>query len=583
MVQEKPGNTDGVVAELAQRHPLILRDVGEWARLHPDATKFNPIRTKAASARCGERDLLLNTSGEDALSRLDDGRSVLHLFPRLSSFLHFLAQPEAQDCARHESWTPLLLLPLQHAMHTQSLLSKIHPHDWPWALLDHKHFDDDAVAAEAKALGQQLAQWLKSLEQRAVESLAPRYSGRPTPAQVLDQKQRPLRVLAVAMEGSSYQQFCARDVAEAFDAQGAQAKALIARISPATNLQVLEAIADFDPDVLFLNGRHRTAFVGLPRELCVLSWDQDHALVSSPNYAKEKGERDRLMVMVREWAEHARHVGVDPEKTAYVNLGTNTRIYHPPAKRLDEEYDVLFVGNYYPWDAYRKVIQFDALDARTQELMLLARQKLSQWVLTRGEDEQFVIPDCSDLLKQSLNELGYESAGDAHYWRFVVHYFRYRVAHLLVRELYLSSLAEFRLGLFGRGWEQIPALAKHARPEIENGAPLREAIHRSAINVHLHTWTVHHPRLYDTAAAGGFLLVGQVPEEVPLSKVFEPHRELDVFSTIAQLKEKVRYYLAHPEERRTIAARAAERAGRDHTMEKRMGEAIEFLKRGSDA
>lgn len=579
MNKANSGNTDRAVQELAQRHPLILRDVGEWARLHPDATRFQPDRAKPASTRCGERDLILNITGDEALNRLESGRPVLHLFPRLFSFLHFLAQPEATECARHEAWTPILLLPLQHAMHTQSLLSKLHARDWPWALLDKKHFDDDTIAAQASALGQQLAEWLKSLEQRAIETLTPRYTDRPTPAQVLCERQRALRVLAVAMEGSSYQQFCARDVAEALNAQGVQAQALIAKVTAATNLEVLEAIRDFDPDVLFLNGRHRTAFAGLPRELCVLSWDQDYALVASPSYAKESGPRDRLMVMVKEWADHARELGVAEQKTAYVNLGANTRIYHPPAQRPDDEFDVLFVGNYYPWDTYRKVIQFDTLDARTQELMLLARQKLSQWLLSRGDDQGCVIPDCSELLKQSLSELGYASAGDSHYWRFVVHYFRYRVAHLLVRELFLSSLAEFRLGLFGRGWESIPVLAQHARPEIENGAPLCEAIHRSAINVHLHTWTVHHPRLYDTAAAGGFLLVGQVPEQVALSSVFDVGKEVDVFSSISQLQAKVRHYLAHPEQRREMAQRAAERVKRHHTMEKRMAEAVEFLKR----
>src|SRR5688572_24849790 len=131
MTQAELGNTDKVVEELAKRHPLILRDVGEWTRLHPDATKFNPARTRPASTRCGRHELILNTTSNDALSRLETGRPVIHLFPRVCGFLHFLSQPEAPRCAQHEAWTPILLLPLQHALHTQSLLSKIHPRDWP--------------------------------------------------------------------------------------------------------------------------------------------------------------------------------------------------------------------------------------------------------------------------------------------------------------------------------------------------------------------------------------------------------------------------------------------------------------------
>jgi spore maturation protein CgeB len=118
---------------------------------------------------------------------------------------------------------------------------------------------------------------------------------------------------------------------------------------------------------------------------------------------------------------------------------------------------------------------------------------------------------------------------------------------------------------------------------VENGPALRELIQRSAINIHLHTWTVHHPRLYDTAAAGGFLLVGRVEEQYPLGKVFDVGAEVGTFGSIGELKNRIRHYLAHPDERRAMAARAAERCVQEHTMESRMGEAVSFLRESFDA
>jgi hypothetical protein len=238
---------------------------------------------------------------------------------------------------------------------------------------------------------------------------------------------------------------------------------------------------------------------------------------------------------------------------------------------------VLFVGNNHTFENYKKIIEFDALDKTSRELMLLARRRLAEWVASRTDGEPMVIPAIGPFLVQCLAEMGLGHGGNAAHFHLLEHYFRYRVAHLLIRELYVTALAEFRLGLFGRGWNEFPAVAHLAQPEVADHQPLLELIHRSAINIHLHTWTVHHPRLYDTAAAAGFLLVGRVPEADPLETSFTPGKELDTFGSIVELKRKIRYYLDHPEERQEMVSRAAERARREHAMEHRAAEMIRFL------
>ena len=84
----------------------------------------------------------------------------------------------------------------------------------------------------------------------------------------------------------------------------------------------------------------------------------------------------------------------------------------------------------------------------------------------------------------------------------------------------------------------------------------------------------------DTAAAGGFLLVGQVHEQFPLSEVFAStgeQAELDTFGSIKQLKRKIEHYLNHPQQRQAMAARAVQRALRDHSMDARMKQTVKFL------
>lgn len=580
--QQSAYNHDEPVAVLGQRYPLLLADVSHWVQRHPADTRVAEIRPMSRIVQQGRLALLYNCHDpESILNHLNSQQSCVHLFPEVSGFLQFLTRPESRLCLTHEKWQPLLLLPLQHATHLRHFLASVRPEDWPWALLDQRVFTNDPADMPARNAGLQMLQLLQILTRQLADKLRDKYANRPTPRDVMHSRARALRVLALAYRGSSYQQFCARDIADGFNATGQHARALILSGGPARHYDLLQAIDEFDPDVLLLNGRARKDCEGLPSELSVISWDQDYALSMRKDLAASMMPRDRLLLMVQDWEADARSAGIPAEKTHYVNLGANLSMYRPAARVAGKaEYDVLFVGNYYPWQQYRAMIGFDALEPAAQRIMLLAREKLAAQVRgRRGDhpDELFVLPDLDALLRQCCAELKIAYAGGEDEWRFLVRTFRYRVAHLLIRELYVSQLAEFRLGLFGHGWDAIPALAGIAQPEIENGAPLCAAIHRSAINLHLHTWTAHHPRLYDTAAAGGFLLVGRVDEINPLDRVFAVGEELDSFGSIAELKRKIRFYLENEDLRREIAARAASRVRREHTMRRRMAQVTEIL------
>jgi spore maturation protein CgeB len=81
-------------------------------------------------------------------------------------------------------------------------------------------------------------------------------------------------------------------------------------------------------------------------------------------------------------------------------------------------------------------------------------------------------------------------------------------------------------------------------------------------------------RLFEAAGCGAFQIADWKPA---LPDLFEPEREIVTFRTQKELKEKVDYYLAHPEERREIADRAYARAHREHTYEKRLEKMFEIL------
>jgi spore maturation protein CgeB len=80
--------------------------------------------------------------------------------------------------------------------------------------------------------------------------------------------------------------------------------------------------------------------------------------------------------------------------------------------------------------------------------------------------------------------------------------------------------------------------------------------------------------LFEAAGCGAFQISDWKPV---LPDLFEPEREIVTFRTRSELKEKVDYYLAHPQERGAIAARACARAHREHTYEVRLTHMLEIL------
>jgi len=80
-------------------------------------------------------------------------------------------------------------------------------------------------------------------------------------------------------------------------------------------------------------------------------------------------------------------------------------------------------------------------------------------------------------------------------------------------------------------------------------------------------------RTFEVPGAGGFLLTEYAPN---LEKFYAIGKEIDVFQGTDQLADKIKYYLAHLEERDSIAQAGFEKTRREHTYEIRMKEVVDF-------
>jgi len=76
-------------------------------------------------------------------------------------------------------------------------------------------------------------------------------------------------------------------------------------------------------------------------------------------------------------------------------------------------------------------------------------------------------------------------------------------------------------------------------------------------------------RIFEVTGSGVFLLAEHYDN---ISDYFEPGVEIETFRDSVEMLRKIRYYLAHPEEREAIARRGQERCLRDYSMDRRATE-----------
>jgi spore maturation protein CgeB len=152
------------------------------------------------------------------------------------------------------------------------------------------------------------------------------------------------------------------------------------------------------------------------------------------------------------------------------------------------------------------------------------------------------------------------------------------------RRVTFRRLLDFDFKIWGSEWKGADGLwgrvqRDGARVSTEDSVRIFNA---SAVNLNLHSSTYVdgvdplgdfvNPRTFELAACGRFQLVD---ERRYLPELFVPGVEVATFASAAELRDRISYYLAHPDERDAIAAAGRQRVLRDHTYTVRMGELLE--------
>lgn len=140
----------------------------------------------------------------------------------------------------------------------------------------------------------------------------------------------------------------------------------------------------------------------------------------------------------------------------------------------------------------------------------------------------------------------------------------------------LSAIEDLGLKIFGwSGWQKTKLARHYHGPLNAQESAKAYKLAKICINTNLEppTYGVN-VKTFEIPASGGFQLTDYRKD---LDALFDIGREVAVFKDRTDLREKIKYYLEHDQERKNIARAGHERVLQDHTMDARVKQILNLI------
>lgn len=275
---------------------------------------------------------------------------------------------------------------------------------------------------------------------------------------------------------------------------------------------------------------------------------------------------------------------VNPSCIHYLPLATNVKRWEEVVLGMTEaDYqtygaDVSFVGSLYTEKCrYDALVRRNALSLHTQgyvDGLIEAQLKVFGYNFVQDSLTEAVVREIADADPDFYR--GTDTYSDTD---------RYLVAHQYIgmklaaveRKRTLNRLSEhFNVTLYTRS--DVSSLPKvHCKGGVSTLTEMPKIFQASKINLNMTMRPIETGlslRIWDILGCGGFLLTNYQTE---IPDFFEIGKELEAYESMAELEEKVYYYLTHEEERMEIAIHGYETVAKYHTYRLRLAEMIKIL------
>jgi len=358
-----------------------------------------------------------------------------------------------------------------------------------------------------------------------------------------------LRFLIVSNKLSYFIRYSVRDIKMALESLGANARILEEKdpIDRLNGLWLLSVIDDFKPHGLLFIDHLRSEYQGIyPKNLPFVCWVQDFV---ASIHDLPKGELTDYDLLVG-YTNRMNIKQFDPARLFHLPTLTNPDIFknRPKETKVDPEWDFSFVSNISAdIEKNLKDLKIRYKDLGNDFTQLLDHTFLQiKASLKKGER----LTDYDDFYTSFLGKmkkLNPElSPGNSLFYEVYTNLFGAAQRHQALE--YVSNSGK-NLAIWGRGWEDHPTLAKHAKGVVENGPDLLDLYQKTKINLHVNQFVLEHPRILDGIMAGGFFLA----RDVNSSGLLEIKECL--FKDNNELKSLIDKFSKNPELRHDIVKR----------------------------
>lgn len=319
-------------------------------------------------------------------------------------------------------------------------------------------------------------------------------------------------IVGLTSRATTMLRYATRDIGRAFEELGCEFHLMMEeedhhRLTP---LRVLRKIQAVDPDLVVMVDHLRYEYNGLLFNIPVLTWIQDPL----PNIlCAQAGESIAALDFVCGYYQRqcCEQFGYPAENFFHAPVPVSAAMFHDQAVDSDLRQrlscDLIYVGHLAggvdqvrrEWRSKSPPSVHPLLDRMDDEMHALLR---------RGA--HLIVHDAEALVRQWALELDVGLALDE--LQRLAHFYAYRLFDIGFRMESLSWAAQWAdsygrsLKIYGRGWQDVPQLARFAMGPIEHGEPLRQAYRCASLTLQTMPGGFLHQRSYEALASGSLVL-----------------------------------------------------------------------------
>ena len=377
---------------------------------------------------------------------------------------------------------------------------------------------DPALAERVQSARLEVEKHRRAELDRLIAELEARYRDRDA-AYWADRWRNPGTALSITSRFTTVLQYSNRDTMAALEALGYDTHTVLERedhhaLSPIT---VCHRLLDVDPDVFFIIDHLHYEHPHVPANLPFLTWVQDPL----PNLLTRKagesiGPTDFVFGYYRNRC--IEEFGYPADRFYSQIVPVSTRVFYdgpvtgPDRKRF--ACDLMYAGNLQHTPASYHDYLCEENDPALHPLLKLIHQEATGLLKSGGHVHQTT---AKPLVRPLVDRLGMKLSEDD-------------LEHLATSALFRTFDLGYRLEsiewaaqwalktgrtfkLYGKGWEDHPALAQFAQGPVEHGEPLRRAYRCARLSLQAIPSGYMHQRTFEAVGSGSLVLVRYSPND----------------------------------------------------------------------